>query len=335
VDVLSDLLRAVRLSGAVFFRADFSAPWALSSPESSQLADRLLPAARQMVLFHAIEQGGCWVEVAGQPRRELSAGDVVVFPFGDAHAMGQGEAARVGNVAQLFPGPPPWAEPPHLVYGGEGAPTQLVCGFLHLDKAPFNPLLASLPRLLVVRPDDSASGVLLRSSLAFIGRELHADSPGSASVLGRLTELLFVEVVRQHMASLPDTELGWLAALRDPAVGKSLQLMHESLGHPWTVDELARRVAMSRSGFAARFSELLGQAPAQYLTRWRLQLASQRLREGDESVAAIAQAVGYGSEAAFSRAFKREVGEAPAQFRRAAREANAGRAQARRPTRTP
>lgn len=324
MDVLSDFLRAVRLSGAVFFRASFTAPWGLASPDASQLARLLLPAARHMVMFHVIEAGSCWLEVAGQPRAEVRAGDVVVFPFGDAHAMGHGQPARVDSVTQLFPGPPPWREPPRLVYGGSGAPTEIVCGFLHLDQALFNPLLASLPRVLVSRPDASAPGRLLESSLEFMRRELEAEAPGGASVLARLTELLFVQVLRQHVAQLPERELGWLAALRDRAIGLSLRCIHEQPAHAWTVDELARRSAMSRSGFAARFSELLGESPVQYLTRWRLQLASQRLREGDENLAQIAAAVGYGSEAAFSRAFKREAGKSPALFRRDSRRPRQG-----------
>jgi len=321
VDVLSDFLRAVRLSGAVFFRAKFSTPWALSSPDASQLARALLPEARHMVMFHAIEHGACWLELADVPREQLRAGDVVAFPFGDPHAMGSGEPARVDSIVQLFPGPPPWREPPRLVYGGGGDATEIVCGFLHLDRGLFNPLLSSLPRVLIARPDDSVPGRLLSSSLDFIRRELDSVGPGSASVLARLTELLFVQVLRQHVAQLPERELGWLAALRDRGIGQSLQLMHEQPAHDWTVDELARRSAMSRSGFAARFSELLGESPVQYLTRWRLQLASQRLRDGDQTLAEIAAAVGYTAEAAFSRAFKREVGKSPAQYRRDARRA--------------
>ena len=319
VDVLSDFLRAVRLSGAVFFRANFSAPWGLSSPDPTQLARALLPSARHMVLFHAIERGSCWLEIAGKPREQLRAGEVVVFPFADPHAMGCGEPAQVDSIAQLFPGPPPWREPPRLVYGGAGEATEIVCGFLHLDKAVFNPLLSSLPRVLVARPDGSASGRLLESSLEFLRRELDADAPGTASIMSRLTELLFVEVLRQHVAQLSERELGWLAALRDRGIGHSLSLIHEQPAHPWTVDELARRAAMSRSAFAARFGQLLGEAPAQYLTRWRLQLASQRLRDGDENLAEIATAIGYASEAAFSRAFKREVGQSPVHYRRDAR----------------
>ena len=227
VDVLSDFLRAVRLSGAVFFRARFSAPWGLSSPDTSQLARLLLPAARHMVMFHAIERGSCWLEVGDLPREELRAGEVVVIPGGDPHAMGSGTPPRVDSVAQLFPGPPPWSEPPRLVYGGAGEATEIVCGFLHLDQALFNPLFSSLPRVLVARPDDSAPGRLLESSLEFIRRELDAEVPGSESVLARLTELLFVQVLRQHVAQLSERELGWLAALRDRGIGESLQLMHE------------------------------------------------------------------------------------------------------------
>jgi AraC-like DNA-binding protein len=318
VDVLSDVLRVVRLSGAVFFRAAFSAPWALASPDA-RLLSALLAPGRHLVLFHAIQRGSCWVELAGTPRARLGAGDVVVFPCGDAHAMGNGAPEDTGDVTQLFPGPPPWSAPPLLAYGGPGEATELVCGFLQLDHGLFNPLLASLPRCFVVQTASASSGPLLQASLQFLGHELAQSSPGIDSVLGRLTELVFVEVLRQHMAGLPVDALGFLPALRDPAIGKSLALMHAAPATPWDVEELSRRVGMSRSAFAARFHGLVGDAPAQYLTRWRLALAAQRLRDSDDGLASIAEAVGYASEAALSKAFKRELGTPPAQYRRESR----------------
>ncbi|MCB9602609.1 MAG: AraC family transcriptional regulator [Sandaracinus sp.] len=323
MDVLSDLLRAVRLSGAVFFRADFSAPWGLTSPDAEQLSQALLPNARRMVLFHYLQRGSCWVQVGGD-RQELHAGDVVVLPFCDPHAMGKGAPPRVDCVSALFPSPPPWTAPPVLAYGGEGETTQIVCGFLELDDTHFNPMLTALPSLMVVRPDDSSTGVLLRSSLEFLDRELASDSPGGASMLGRLTELLFVQVLRQHVAQLPERELGWLAALRDRGIRTALELVHERPAEAWTVEALAKHAAMSRSAFAARFTELLGEAPAQYLTRWRVQLAAQRLRQTDEAIAQVASSVGYASEAAFGRAFKRELGVSPAKYRRDAKARGTG-----------
>ena len=317
MDVLSDVLRVVRLSGAVFFRAAFSAPWALASPDASQLSALLSPSGRRhMVLFHAIQRGRCWVELPDTPRAQIGAGDVVVFPCGAAHAMGNGAAGHTGDVTRLFPGPPPWASPPLLAYGGKGEATELVCGFLQLERDLFSPLLASLPRCFVVQTASASSGPLLQASLQFLGHELAQSSPGIDSVLTRLTELLFVEVLRQHMASLPDSALGFLPALRDPAIGKSLALLHAAPATAWDVEELSRRVGMSRSAFAARFHALVGDAPAQYLTRWRLALAAQRLRDSDDGLASIAESVGYASEAAFSKAFKRELGTPPAQYRR-------------------
>ncbi len=191
-----------------------------------------------------------------------------------------------------------------------------MCGSLHCDQALFNPLLAALPRVLVVRPSEGATGRLLRSSLDFLSEELKRAAPDSETVVGRLCELLFVEALRHHIAQLPEGQRGWLAALKDRCVGNSLELIHADPAHPWTVEELARRSAVSRSGLAARFRELLGQPPAQYLTRWRLQLASRHLRDSDDGLARIAEAVGYASEAALSRAFKREVGRSPARFRK-------------------
>ncbi|MCA9551207.1 MAG: AraC family transcriptional regulator [Myxococcales bacterium] len=327
MDALSGVLRAVRLTGAVFFQADFTAPWALESPESSMLAQALLPDARQVVLFHLVRGGRCWVDVPGQPRIELGPGDVIVFPLGDRHVMGSGAAEAVTPVTALFPGPPPFVRPPRLAYGGGGAATGLVCGYLYLERVFFSPLFGTLPRVLVARPDDGAAGAMLRSSAGILAAALEGcettsdatpldpSAPGGAEVLARLTELLFVEVLRRHMAKLAPEEVGFFAAIRDPGVGRALEAFHREPCRPWTVEQLARQAAMSRSGFAARFVELLGESPAQYTLRWRLRLAAQRLRETTDSIAEVATESGYASEAAFSRAFKREHGLAPGRFR--------------------
>ncbi len=326
MDVLSNLLEAIRLNGAVFFRAEFSAPWTVRSERSERLQALLAQSqdaaehattesARRLILFHFIAGGRCWAEVNGE-RKELESGDVIVFPYGDEHVMGQGEARATEGIASLFPSPPPWPEPPRLTTGGGGEATHIVCGFLSCDQALFNPLFDALPAMLVARPRDDARARLLRSSLEFLGAELERPAPGVESVTRRLTELLFVEVVRQHASELADGQLGWLAALRDDGVRRALEAIHAQPQEDWSVEDLAKRAAMSRSAFYERFTQLVGDPPAQYLTRWRLQRAAHLLVSSELPLAAIAEKVGYGSETALVRAFKRTTGQSPAAFRK-------------------
>lgn len=324
MDLLSDLLEAVRLSGAVFFQAAFSSPWGVRSERSDRLEAILsapnatagqAPPSRHLVLFHYVSAGSCWAE-AGAERRELVSGDVIVFPYGDEHVMGYGETPALQDIGNLFPSPPPWAEPPRLAAGGGGPETRLVCGFLRFDRALYNPLFEALPKMLVVSARDGARAALLRSSLEFLSAELERTEPGVESVTKRLTEVLFVEVLRKHLSDLPAQQIGWLAALQDDDIRHALEAIHTQPQKNWSVDELAKRAAMSRSVFYERFTELLGDPPAQYLTRWRLQRTAQLLLASDLAVAEIADRVGYGSEAALSRAFKRTSGQSPAAFRK-------------------
>lgn len=316
MDVLSDVLRVLRLSGAVLFRADFSAPWNVSTPGSDMLSEMLMPGAGRLVLFHVITGGECWAEVEGEDRIQLREGEVVVFPYGDAHVMGWAEGARRVSVAELLP-TPPWSEPPYLRCGGDGEPTHVVCGFLHCDDALFNPLLAMLPRMFSVDASEGGRAQWLDFMLDQSLREAVGGKPGSHALLTRLAELMLLDVLRRYMAQHRSSEMGLLAALNDEHVARALQLIHEAPAHPWTVDDLGRRIGMSRSGLATRFKELLGMPPMQYVTRLRLQQASQLLRDTDRSIAEIASRVGYESEAAFNRAFKRYAGRPPATWRRA------------------
>lgn len=314
MDVLSDVLRVIRLSGAVLFRADFTAPWDVSSPSSQQISEILMPGAGRMVLFHIVTGGECWAEVEGEPRLMLTEGDVVVFPYGDPHAMGWEDGARRVSVTELLP-MPPWEEPPCVRCGGDGRETNIVCGFLHCDDALFNPLLATLPRLFAV----SASGGGRAQWLDFmVGQSLNeagAGSPGGQAMLTRLAELMLLDVMRRYMAQNPDFDTGLLAALKDDQIERALTLIHENPRASWNVDDLGKQVGMSRSALAARFKALLGMPPMQYVTRLRLQQACQLLRETQKSISEVADDVGYESEAAFSRAFKRLVGQPPAAWR--------------------
>jgi AraC-like DNA-binding protein len=315
MDVLSEVLRAVRLSGALLFRGEFSSPWSCSAASSSATAPLLVPGAKSLVFFHVVTEGRCWAEVENQEPLGLEAGDVIALPYGDAHSMGNPQGETRTPISSLLP-PPPWPDVPTLRFGGGGEQTRILCGFLSCDDALFNPVLTSLPRVLCVRRPRSS---WLQTSSRYMLEEASLNRPGSASILGRLAELLFVEVLRRHMEELGENEIGWLAGLKDSTVGKALQLMHGDLARPWTLESLGRLVGLSRSALADRFRHLLGEPPMQYLTRWRLQIAAQLLRDTDDGLAAIAGKVGYESEAAFNRAFKRHAGEPPATWRNAAR----------------
>jgi AraC-like DNA-binding protein len=314
-DPLSDVLRAVRLTGAVFFDLEASAPWASATPPGSAIVTNVLPGAQNLISYHVITDGACWVSrVDGPPAVRLAAGDVVVFPHGDAHVLSSDPGARA-TPDFAFYASPPRRRPLPVRLGGVGPQsTRIVCGFLGCDTRPFNPLVAGLPRMLHVPsgagPDGGWLGQIARAALA----ESRDARPGGDSVLARLSELMFVEALRRHLDALPDERTGWLAGLRDEFVGRALALLHERLDHSWTIEELAREVALSRSALAERFMRLVGEPPIQYLARWRMQVAAGLLADGAK-VASAARAVGYDSEAAFSRAFKKMVGTPPASWR--------------------
>jgi AraC-like DNA-binding protein len=335
MDVLSDVLRVVRLSGAVFFTADFSSPWAVASPDPESLASAVMPGAECVVLFHILVDGECEVACRHHPVVTMHGGDVVVFPHGDQHTMRSSGAKTAAPLSSIF-SPGRHDEPPQLTFGGGGRTSRFVCGYLNCDQR-FGPLVEGLPTMLLVRSRDDysaieaidrtgsrpmtvpqGSGSWLGTTLTFTVSEARAARPGSAAMLGRLTELLFVEILREYMHRLGPTEGGWLVAMKDAHVGKALRLLHANPRHAWTVEDLAREVAVSRSVLAQRFKELVGEAPMRYLAHWRMQLAKQMIREGARNVQDVASRVGYESEAAFNRAFKRATGSPPAAWRRGA-----------------
>jgi AraC family transcriptional regulator, alkane utilization regulator len=335
MDVLSDVLRVVRLSGAVFFTADFSSPWAIESPIPELLASAVIPEAECVVLFHILVDGECEVECQGHPETTMAAGDVIVFPHGDQHTMRSHGAATPTPLTSIF-SPGRYDEPPQLSFGGGGRTSRFVCGYLNCDQR-FSPLVEALPTMLLVRSRDNYSAIeavdacgsrptvvpqgsstWLGTTLKFTINEAKAARPGNAAMLGRLTELMFVEILREYMQRLPDNEGGWLAGVNDAHVGKALRLLHADPQRSWTVEELAREVAVSRSVLAQRFTELVGEAPMRYLANWRMQLAKQMMREGARNIQDVATRVGYDSEAAFNRAFKRATGSPPATWRKGA-----------------
>lgn len=311
------------MTGAVFLDVEFTAPWCIGEPAGVEVCVEHMPDAQHVVIYHLVTEGRCEVALADEAPQSAQAGDLIIIPGGEAHALGSDlSGPRVDGAPLVFQRSPD--EAPRVRYGGGGAVTQLVCGYLACESALFDTILATLPRLMIVNMRDGPSGQWLTSSIQFSLAECAAPKAGAGTVLAKLSELMFVEAIRRHIESLPPEQQGWLAGLRDRFVGKALALMHSKPAHAWTVDDLASSVGLSRSALAERFTALIGQPPMQYLTRWRLQLAADLLRNSRRAISAIAAAVGYDSEAAFSRAFKRELGAAPAAWRRAAPPSGSG-----------
>lgn len=304
MDPVSDVLRAVRLTGAYFYLVDAGPPWSVFTAPARELVPRILPQAEHLISYHILVSGSCWGGLEGQPQVLLGPGDAIVFPHGGAHLMSSAPGLRLYS---LRDSPERY---PNTVQLGPSASreTQFVCGFLGCDIRPYNPLLASLPSQMHL--SGIAGGWLSQFPQQAVA-ESRAERIGSETMLTRMAELMFVEVVRRHMEGIPERDTGWLAGLRDPLVGPALAELHERPAHPWTLPELAHRVASSRTVLAERFSHVVGVPPMSYLARWRLQLAAERLVNSSAKVAAIGVQVGYDSEAAFSRAFKRVVGVSP------------------------
>jgi AraC-like DNA-binding protein len=313
MDALSDVLRAVRLTGAAFFDVHASEPWVAEAPPGRAIAGQIFPGCEHLIPYHVLARGTCWGHVVGQPPRQLLPGDVIVFPHGDAHVMSSAPGMRDVPNLDSYRRPEDGRIPFTLRMGVESQePARLVCGFLGCDAGPFNPLLAALPPVMHVSASDSSSvAALVRFALA----ESEQPRIGAECVLGRLSEVMFVDAVRRYLESLPETRTDWLAALRDRFVGRALSALHASPARAWTLEALAREVGLSRSALAERFTEFVGQPPMQYLASWRMQLAANHLRAGLE-IGEVAERVGYESEAAFGRAFKKVVGVPPGTWRR-------------------
>ncbi|MGE8154802.1 AraC family transcriptional regulator [Pseudomonas vancouverensis] len=314
MDALSQTLRVVHLVGAIFINARFSAPWCYQSPRADTAAPFLEPGAERVVIFHLITEGECFVELGDQPPLQLRAGDVVVFPQGDAHRMCSAPGLPPASGARLDAVLA--RRPRQLSYGGGGAVTRLVCGYLACETRLAGMLLKGLPAVVRVNVRGSSAGVWLESSVRYALAEARSPRPGGASLLARLAEVLFIEVLRLYMNEQSDGRTGWLAAVHDRIVGAALNALHQKPCHPWTLDELARTAGTSRSVLAERFQLLVGVSPMQYLTQWRMLLAANLLRSGSGTLLQIAEEVGYQTDTAFSRAFRREYGAPPAAWRR-------------------
>ena len=314
MDVLSEVLKVVRLEGAVFYGGEFSAPWSFQSPASCRLAPYLAPGSSHVIIYHLITDGRGYAQMEGGPRLPLQAGDIVVFPHGDPHLMANGPAHNpIDSEKELQR---ILCDGLKLVrIGGGGELTKVVCGFMACDQRLSSIFLAGLPPVFKINIRSDASGQWLENSIRFSVEEADASRAGGEAVLAKLSEALFVETLRRYVAQLPAEQTGWLAGARDPEVGRALALMHRNPAHPWTIAGLAAQAGISRSVLAERFRQYLGEPPMTYLTRWRLLLGAQMLNSTSYSVAQVAAEVGYESEPAFNRAFKREFNLPPARFR--------------------
>lgn len=319
VDVLSDVLRSVRLSGSMFFLVEACAPWSTRAPRANTFAPAVLPASSHLVSYHVVTRGSCWAGIEGMAPVRLEAGDVFVVPHGDAYFLAEPDPATtvardpdsVGFFREMAAG----RLPAVVTAGGDGpGATHFICGFLGCDSQRFDPVLGALPSLIHVRRADRASdrmSHLIELALC----ELRERRQGGQGVLLRLSELMFIEVVRCFVESAAGPQTGWMAGLRDPVAGRALARLHAAPARRWTLQELARAAGVSRSVLAERFGRVVGQPPITYLAHWRMQLAAQMLADPSNRVKAVAASVGYESEAAFSRAFRNHVGVAPLDWR--------------------
>jgi AraC-like DNA-binding protein len=317
MDVVSDVLTAVKLTGAVFFDVRAHAPWVTVTPRTDSFRRALMPNAEHVIAFHVVTAGECWGELPGVPPTRFGAGDFVVIPMGDEHVFSSAPGMRGQADLDHYRGAAGRRLPVPFVLneGGGAEQSHFICGYLGCDMRPFNPLLDALPRLFHASVSTSSQHWLLTLVRTAV-RESEHDTAGGETMLARLAELMFVEVIRKHINGLPDDDRGWCSGIRDRHVGAALHLIHGRPAQDWTVEALAREVGMSRSAFAERFASFVGAPPMQYLARWRLQLAARLLTDRAMSIAAAAAEVGYESEAAFNRAFKRFVGLPPGTWRK-------------------
>ena len=313
--MLSDAFGQLHLRGAIFLAGFYSERWAYESVPTEDLAAMLIPDADRVVLFHVIAEGRCWVQVDGGEKHWADAGDVIVLPYGDLHRMGgTSDTAVLASAANLVAAPP-WDRMPVIEYGEGGDPTRVLCGYLNSDDALFDPQMRALPPVFVVSPTGAARE-WVRASIEYAMHQTTLVGEDRFEVPAHIPQMLLIEVLKLHLASAPATETGFVAALRDPVVGPAMALIHESPERKWTVADLAASVNVSVSVLDEKFRELLGRPPIRYLTGWRMHRAQVLLASTDLAVGSIARRVGYESEEAFSRAFKRAHGESPSVWRR-------------------
>ncbi len=315
MDALSEILRTIRLDSAIYFNAEFCEPWCLSSPDARTLAPMLAGGAGHVIIYHLLCEGRAYVQVPDGERMPLIAGDLVSFPHGHGHTLGGGPQVTPIDARSALPGIVERGLD-LLRLGGDGAASRFICGYLACDPQLSAGLLAGLPPLIKVNIRTDPSGQWLENSLKFSVTQAANREAGAGAMLTKLSEVVFAETLRRYVRELPEGQTGWLAGAHDTEIGHALTLLHRRHAHPWTVAELAREIGLSRTVLSERFRHFLGEPPMTYLTRWRLRLGARELTATSHSVAQIAAGVGYESEAAFSRAFKREYGMPPARFRK-------------------
>ncbi|HEY6261806.1 MAG TPA: AraC family transcriptional regulator [Nitrospiraceae bacterium] len=315
MDVLSEVLRAVKLDGALFYNAEFSAPWAARSIDAHTVNSSLSPNSQHVIIFHLLTEGRGYAHVEGDDRPiPLNAGDILIVPHGDAHILGNGPPVTPVDRAQVLEQVLAQGLKVSRM-GGGGEITKFVCGYMACEPQLSRVFLGGLPSILKINIRNDVSGQWLENSIRYSVDNVDPSRPGDETILAKLSEVLFVETLRRYIVMLPQEQTGWLAGIRDPDVGKALALLHRKPAYPWTIAALTNEVGISRTVLTERFRRYLSETPMAYLTRWRLQLGAQLLKSTSSSAAQIAADVGYESEPSFNRAFKREFGLPPARFR--------------------
>lgn len=306
-DPLGEALHFLRMSGSYYARCEFSAPWALE-----------LPAFPGTLMFHVVTSGSCTLVAPGAEPRTLRPGGLALVPHGQGHRL-ESEATAPG--IGLFEVPREEVSDRYelLRIDGGGDPVTLICGVVRFDHPAGRYLMGILPRLIVLDSDTPLQQEWLQSTVRLMAHEARTLLPGGETVITRLADVLVIQAIRSWLEGDPEARAGWLGAMRDPQIGRAINHIHRSPGQEWTVARLAHEVAMSRSAFSARFTNLVGEPPMQYVARWRMLVARSMLAEGTAALAEIADKLGYRSEAAFSRAFKRETGMSPGAARAVAR----------------
>jgi AraC-like DNA-binding protein len=317
MDAVSDVLRVAHLTGGVFLHAEFSAPWCVAGRLSPEHCAPALGPASHLIIYHYVIEGSFRIRVEGEDGKELvvEAGEIVLLPRNDLHLIGS-DLSVPPVVGSDIIHPPKDGGLSSIHHGGAGERTRMICGFLGCNSANGNPVLTTLPPLFKLNVEQGGAAEWIRSTFQYAAEEVSAGRVGSEAVLAKLSELLFVEAVRRYAETLPDGQTGWFAGLREPFVARALALLHRDVTRRWTVDDLGREVGLSRSALADRFIRLIGVPPMHYLANWRMEVAAEKLRNTNASLGQVAEIVGYDSEAAFSRAFKKTFGTAPATWRR-------------------
>jgi AraC-like DNA-binding protein len=312
MDALSEVLRAVRLTGAVFFNGEFTAPWGFEAASVDKLATLLPAGTERLLVYHLVIEGGAEL-TTGSAGASLIAGDLVILPHGDPHTFSSGTPRSYLNGTETLLRTFGTADLNLIRYGGGGPMTRFICGYFGCERDAEQLFLGGLPPVIKIHLRNDEAGRWLERSICDLLRD---GRPGQRALLSKMAEALFIEVLRRYMESLPPGQTGWLAAARDPVVGSAVGLLHHDLRHRWSVAELAARVGASRSVLGERFVQLLGVSPLAYLARWRLHSAARLLETTRRTITQVADDVGYEADTAFSRAFKREFGRSPAQYRR-------------------